>query len=296
MYDWPGLAVQLAVRMGRKFDLELDVDHIAQMRLAVSQMPPGIAKWRKTRWANALQKSLFDALRRSNVALLQGKAVFDTYKGIASNPHKVLNVQVTAEDRISMSALEAKVERSRSDAPINVVYAGRATEFKGPLEWLAAVHQAVLRGARLQAKWLGEGPLMPRMKTFVEQNGLGKVVSLPGVVGREQVLEALRNADIFLFCHQTDESPRCLVEALASGCPIVGFDSAFPRGLVEECGGAEFVTLNDIGSLASTLTTLYADRDRVARLQRAAAASGQLYDREPAIERRIELIKRFATR
>ena len=50
---------------------------------------------------------------------------------------------------------------------------------------------------------------------------------------------------VLVFCHTTPESPRNLVEALISGCPIVGYHSDFAAELVGDGGGA-FVTTGDV--------------------------------------------------
>ena len=71
-------------------------------------------------------------------------------------------------------------------------------------------------------------------------------VVFPGYISdRKKIFQVLQDADVFLFCHQTPESPRCLVEALASGCPLVGYGSAYPREIIAQYGGGIFVTPGD---------------------------------------------------
>lgn len=85
---------------------------------------------------------------------------------------------------------------------------------------------------------------------------------------------------MLLFCHKTPESARCLIEALVSGCPLVGYDSAYARGLIEAHGGGVFTPPNDPNMLAEQVVMLDRDRPAFARLIAAAAASGQLYDED----------------
>jgi glycosyltransferase involved in cell wall biosynthesis len=108
---------------------------------------------------------------------------------------------------------------------------------------------------------------------------------------RALILETMRSHHVFLFCHKTPESPRCLVEALVSGCPIVGYGSPYPAGLVAEHGGGSFVPLNDWEKLAALVIDLNADRGRLSTLIRAAARSGQLFDEETLFQHRSDLIK-----
>jgi hypothetical protein len=53
------------------------------------------------------------------------------------------------------------------------------------------------------------------------------------------LLAELRRAHVFVFTHVTPESPRCLLEALVSGSPIVGYKSAFAEEVTTGRGGRE---------------------------------------------------------
>ena len=107
-------------------------------------------------------------------------------------------------------------------------------------------------------------------------------------------LKTLRDSDIFLFCHKTPEFPRCLVEALASGCPLIGYGSAYPRELTAERGGGQFARLDATGKeLADLVTALDKDRGTLRELIQAASASGELYERDRMMQQRIDLIKKY---
>jgi glycosyltransferase involved in cell wall biosynthesis len=130
------------------------------------------------------------------------------------------------------------------------------------------------------------------MKQEVTRLGLAGAVTLTGYVNdRNTVLNAMREADVFLFCHKTPESPRCLVEALASGCPIVGYKSGYPQEITEQHGGGLFVPTGNHEALARLLVSLSSDRDTLSALIKAAALSGRQFERDAAMERRINLIR-----
>ena len=292
-YDWPTLGVSLALKLKRKYCVESDFDHPSVSNLQLRAMRFGAKKLRKWLWVRSFNKRVNKSMAGSSIALLQGQEVYDAYKHIAPNPRKVLNVQVSADDRISPAELKAKLNRLTNGEPLSIAYAGRMIDMKGPLDWLKAINAAIKKGVDLQATWFGDGPLMSEMQSTVERLGLSRNVSLYGILNREQLLAHLRKTDIFLFCHKTGESPRCLSEALATGCLLVGYTGAFPRDLVEVHGGGQFVERGDWEMLASTLVSLDRDRPRLAQFVEAAAASGKDLDRESAIQSRIELIKQY---
>ena len=242
-------------------------------------------------WARSFLKTAEKQFSRSSLALLQGQDVFDAYKNIAPNPHRVLNVQISPEDHISAVRLQAKRDRIAAKEPLSISYAGQAIARKGPLDWLKAIHGISEAGVEFQATWFGDGSLMPEMKREAERLGIGGKVMFPGSVGRKEIMATLQNTDIFLFCHKTGESPRCLGEALASGCALVGYGTQYPRELVAKRGGGEFTEMDDSQGLADIIVCLDRDRAKLDGLVAAAAASGRLLDRDIAMQERIDLIK-----
>ena len=292
-YDWPTLGAKLAMKLKRKYCIESDYDHPSVSNLQLRVMRFGAKKLRKSLWARSFNKQVNLCMARSSIALLQGQEVYDAYKNIAPNPSKVLNVQVSSDDQIPLAELKAKLNKITNGEPLSIAYAGRMIEMKGPLDWLKAISATIEKGVDLQAAWFGDGPMMAEMQSNVERLELSRNVSLYGILSREQLTARLRRTDIFLFCHKTGESPRCLSEALATGCLLVGYTGAFPRDLVARHGGGIFVDRGDWEMLASTLVSLDRDRARLAQLVEAAAASGKELDRDTAIQNRIELIKKY---
>jgi glycosyltransferase involved in cell wall biosynthesis len=292
MYDWPTLANLLAIKMKRDYGIDSDGDLESATRFSLQAMPFGFNKIRKTFWAYSLSRNVRKCLSNSRVALLQGQDVFDAYKDVAPNPQEVLNIQVSSEDHIPPALLKAKLTRIKERRTLKAAYAGRMVATKGPLDWLKAIGRACEAGVDLQATWYGDGTLMSKMLEEVERLGIRKIVTLVGVVSREEIMANLQKTDIFLFCHMIGESPRCLGEALAAGCSLVGYGTAYSRGLVRPHGGGEFANIGNWQGLAEILLSLDRDRSKLGRLVEAAAASGKLLDRDTAMQYRIEHIRR----
>ena len=148
--------------------------------------------------------------------------------------------------------------------------------------------------ARLQATWLGDGPLLESARELVRELGLESAVQFRGFVAdRAEILSFLRAQDVFAFCHVTPESPRCLIEALISGLPIVGYDSSYARELVEGRGGALLSAIGDPVALASNLIGLAEEPVALERLTWQAAGNRGIYNDEAVFRHRSDLIKRY---
>ena len=291
-FDWPTLAAKIAIRMGRKYDLEADWDMENVSWMLWSTMRPNPNKARKYLWFKKFLRDFDYAMRHSSVALLQGADVYAAYKDVAPCPYQVLNVQVTHDDFITNDELEDKLAAIKRGEPLRIAYAGRAADMKGPLDWLKAIGKLKDAGANLNATWFGDGDLLEVMRTFVAQHGLADTVSLPGNVDRSQSLAEIRRSHLFMFCHLAAESPRCVVEALACATPIVGYGSGYTRDLVAGQGGGAFVQTGDWQALGTLVNGLDKDRAALGELVREAHATSLKFDRDEAIRQRIDLIIR----
>jgi glycosyltransferase involved in cell wall biosynthesis len=292
--DWPMVATREAIKLRRPYVIDADVvyDEVGKVGLARN------ASWKRIIKKNLVlplfQRSHRYCLGHSSLALLQGQDVYDAYSPFSSNPHKVYHMPVSNEDYITEAQLQSKLESLDERKGLRICYVGRAIDMKGPMDWLKALHELNQNGVEIIATWLGDGSLLPTMRIMAENLGMTDYVSFPGYVSdRDEILQTLKNSDMFLFCHNTPESPRCLVEALASGCPLIGYGSAYPKEIVAQCGGGQFATVGNWKELANIVKDLDKNREKLRELIQRASASGRLYERDATMQRRIDLIKEY---
>ena len=290
--DWPALAAVESIRQKRDYAAWIDrvEPSILRNKMIGASLP------RRAAAAVALpvmETYTRHLLRNSKVALLQGRDTFDHYAACAPDPHCTYDTHTHVGDRIAPAALAGKQARILSGAALNIVYVGRAAAMKGPSDWLETLERLHRAQIPFRATWIGDGPDLSAMQDRIARSGLAVVVDLPGFVGdRIALLRAMRESDLLLCCHKTAESARCLIEALVSGCPIVGYGTAYACGLIEERGGAVFAPQDDIAALAERIADLHRDRPALARLVAEAAASGELYNEDIVYAHRARLMRR----
>ena len=246
---------------------------------------PELAKW----------GSLHD-IRRAGLGLFHGLTVYQSYAPYSSLPKVVHDIHLDEDDILREEALEARLNSVNNR--VSILYVGRVHEMKGPRQWLDTVEKVIRTVSpgqvRVEAKWYGDGPAIEELRDLVSQRGLSDWISFPGnVSARCEVLDILRAADLFVFCHVTPESPRCLIEALMCGLPILGFESAYASALTSTYGGGATVPIGDIGALAEVVKKYVSDKEARKNLSRAALHSGQQFSEESVFKRRSELIKQF---
>ena len=112
---------------------------------------------------------------------------------------------------------------------LNVLYAGRITAEKGADLLADAFLDAHARDPRLHLVLAGGGPEQERLR---ERVGEQRATFL-GWLGGVELARAYASADIFLFASETDTFGQVILEAQASGLPVVAVAAGGPLSLIE---------------------------------------------------------------
>jgi glycosyltransferase involved in cell wall biosynthesis len=183
---------------------------------------------------------------------------------------------------------------------IKVLYVGRLTREKG-VELLAdtflRAHEA---DPRLHLLLAGGGPEEGELR-----QRLGDRATLLGWLRGDDLARVYASADIFLFCSRTDTFGQVLVEAGASGLPVVAVDEGGPASIVVD-GETGRLCEPDAAMLAAAVLQLADSPAWRAKLGRQGLSAAQArtweaamtqladgYDRvtEPQEEPRIRLVR-----
>lgn len=143
------------------------------------------------------------------------------------------------------------VSSQRNIAPKvrTVLYTGGVSKDKGCLDMIEAAK------AYPDIEFI----LMGRVAPEIESAERPSNVTLTGCLEREQVMEALREADLFLFCSRMSSEgfSVSLTEAMAAGLPCIVTDWAANRDMVEGKGGL-VIPICDPDALKAALGKLIA--------------------------------------
>lgn len=110
----------------------------------------------------------------------------------------------------------------RRSGPVDILFVGRLVSQKDPetlLRACAALPEAVLQ--RIRLRLIGEGDKRQELERLIRRHGLHGRVELPGALERKSVLDALRQADIFVLTSHYEGLPRTVLEAMHAGLPII---------------------------------------------------------------------------
>ncbi|HEY6636402.1 MAG TPA: glycosyltransferase [Solirubrobacterales bacterium] len=115
----------------------------------------------------------------------------------------------------------------RYPGQIRVLYAGRLTSEKGADLLVESFLRAYAADPRLHLLLAGGGPEEEMLR-----ERLGGQATFLGWLEGDELPRAYASADVFLFCSRTDTFGQVLVEAGASGLPVVAVDEGGPSSIV----------------------------------------------------------------
>jgi glycosyltransferase involved in cell wall biosynthesis/predicted metal-dependent phosphoesterase TrpH len=171
----------------------------------------------------------------------------------------------------------AKADRDAFPGEIKVLYSGRLTREKGVNLLAESFLLAHARDPRLHLLLAGGGPEEGELR-----ERLGEKATFLGWLDGEDLPRAYASADAFLFCSGTDTYGQVILEAAASGLPVVAVAEGGPAMLIEN-RHTGLLCRPDADHLAGTLLQLASSPELRRQLGEAAARAA----RERSWERSI---------
>ena len=124
------------------------------------------------------------------------------------------------------------VERELGPRPVRLVTLGRLSREKGHDVLLRAVAGLRDRGSRMTLDLVGDGPERVALEALAAELGLGAIVTFRGQLLDADVARAYAAADAFVLPSRSEGFGVALVEAMATGLPVVATRSGGPEDIV----------------------------------------------------------------
>ncbi len=108
---------------------------------------------------------------------------------------------------------------------INLLFVGRLVNRKGPLYLLRAIKKIISTDKNIKLTVIGDGPEKSKAEKYVKDNKLTEFVEFKGEVFGKKLIEYYQRSDIFCAPYIDEAFGITILEALACGLPIVGFQN-----------------------------------------------------------------------
>lgn len=146
-----------------------------------------------------------------------------------------------------------------------IVAAGRLVEQKGFDLLLEAFAQVAEKHESWNLEIYGTGPQQGRLQSQIQQQGLGRRVTLAGWSSELPV--KLAESAVFVMSSRYEGFPNALLDAMAHGAAAVSFACpSGPEEIIRDTRDGLLVEPGQVGAMATALDHLLADLDLQARL------------------------------
>ena len=159
----------------------------------------------------------------------------------------------------------------RPDARL-VAYVGRMVATKGLHELLEAFAALAAGDRRVELALVGHGVMDAELRTLAAASGFGDRIHLPGGMEPAGVARWLAACDVLALPSWSEGYPNVLVEAIASGRPVVASDVGGAAEIVD-AGNGLLVPARDVAALAAALAAAL-DREWDAEAMSRAMSRG----------------------
>jgi phosphatidylinositol alpha-1,6-mannosyltransferase len=183
---------------------------------------------------------------------------------------------------------------NRDTGPLNILCVGRLIERKGQRHLLEAF--ARLRASaprRLHLTLVGAGDSEPDLHRLAQELELDGEVTFTGAVNYEAMPEIYRQADIFVLPSQSEGMSNALLEALASGLPVVVTPTDGALGVVADGVHGRIVEWANVPALARALQQLTNDDDSRRGMGTASRARALDYTWELVAQQYLDLCSKI---
>ena len=123
----------------------------------------------------------------------------------------------------------------------------------------------------------GSGPELASLRELARELGVAAVVRFSGRLESAAIADLYRDADLLLNSSTVDNTPNSLLEAMASGVPIVTTNVGGIPHLVEDGRTALMVEPRDPAAMAAAALRVFADTSLATALRAAGIVEAQRY-------------------
>ncbi len=183
------------------------------------------------------------------------------------------------------------VEDKKIGTPVRALTVCRLISRKRINLLIEAAAKANNSGVEVNLDIAGDGNLMNPLKELSEKLGAGKCVNFLGRVPQQQMPELYRNNDIFLMSSAHEGMSNAMLEAMASGLPIITTRCEGVDELIADNG--VILENPDAAALAEAISKLAENQQSYKTMSAAARAKAKEFSWNKAAEQYEQLYRRI---
>jgi glycosyltransferase involved in cell wall biosynthesis len=176
-------------------------------------------------------------------------------------------------------------EAPRGKRDSSILFLGRLEQEKGVFDLLAAFSAIARQAPEARLLLCGVGSARAKLEKIVQENRLSSRVDFPGWVDGEEKARLLRRAGVFVLPSYAEGMPMSVLEAMASGTPVVASRVGAVPEMLENGNSGFVVEAGQLDQLAEAILAAL-DESRSADLSsRALARVHEFYSAKVVLDR-----------
>ncbi|MDQ7824741.1 MAG: glycosyltransferase family 4 protein [Candidatus Eremiobacteraeota bacterium] len=168
-----------------------------------------------------------------------------------------------------------------------LVYVGRMALEKN-LPFMLDAFKLIAGTIQVRLMIIGEGPELESLRRYAAALNLGDKVIFPGRVEYREIPAYYGAADLFVMTSTTEVKPLALIEAMASGLPVVAVSAHGSSDTIQD-GKNGLLTAEDRGVFAEAVETLLRDGKRLAMMKKESIETAKGYSIDQVTDRLLGL-------
>ncbi len=190
--------------------------------------PSMISQWRRSRFKIWVYRLFDDQILKlaDKVVAVSNDGYCLLEKSIGVSPKKIAKiyngVDISRYEDINLQSINAfKIKQSLKDTDIIVSMVAQLTPDKGWIDFIDTMGMLRKQFPTIRGLIIGDGPLREELKAYILKKELSDSVTMVGFM--EDIRPALWASQVFVFTSYREGLPVSIIEALASGLPIIAY-------------------------------------------------------------------------
>lgn len=137
---------------------------------------------------------------------------------------------------------------------------------------------------------IGDGPSLPELKHFFKRYAIADRVHFTAALQGKELIDAYHAMDVFTFASLTETQGLVILEAMASGLPVVALDAPGIKDIIIDGVNGLLVTQEDAATFSRTIKKLYTmNEHEKKRLKKAMKDTVRDYTKEKCAKRILDI-------
>ncbi len=252
---------------------------------------PMISEWRGSELLlknNACRRiSKKTILKNSTVNIVRS----DQMKNFALQLSSRSEIIISPSKGVDIDHFEPKSDKIPSDL-VNILYVGRLHEIKGLTYLIDAFLDLHKKHHDTRLTIVGKGDLKDELIERVKTAGFSDDVKFVGEIDHRKLPTYYGKADIFVLPSLSEGLSNVVMEAMASGLPVIATDVGGNSELIKDGSGGSVVEPRDTKELCSAMERLCSDELLRKKMGEYNRKKIKKYEQEKVLSKKLKLIQK----